>query len=69
MNDEKPKQIEFGKLQVGNQFFLANPVNVPSNAVYTKINTQKDNAGKWANAKNLFGVVTFVQYDKRVWKK
>ena len=34
-----------------------------------KINTQKDNDGKWANAKNAFGLVTFVQYDKRVWKK
>jgi hypothetical protein len=39
------------------------------NAAYTKINTQKDQDGKWANAKNAFGLITFVQYDKRVWKK
>lgn len=69
MNDDKVKQVEFGKLQVGSKFFLGNPMNLPENAAYTKINTQKDNGGKWANAKNVFGMVTFVQYDKRVWKK
>jgi len=31
--------------------------------------TQKGTDGKWANAKNALGLVTFVQYDKRVWKK
>lgn len=69
MNDEKIKQVEFGKLTIGSQFYLGNPINLNENAAYTKINTQKDDAGKWANAKNMFGMVTFVQYDKRVWKK
>lgn len=69
MNDDKTKQIEFGKLHVGSQFFLANPQNLTNTATYTKINTQKNQDGKWANAKNGFGLVTFVQYDKRVWTK
>ena len=69
MNEDKAKQVEFGKLQVGSKFFLGNPINLVDTAAYTKINTQKSNDGKWANAKSVFGMVTFVQYDKRVWTK
>lgn len=66
---EGPKMVEFGKLDVGGKFYLGNPDGLNENAAYTKINTQKDTSGKWTNAKNAFGLVTFVQYDKRVWKK
>lgn len=39
------------------------------NAAYTKIVSQKDSDGKWSNATNVFGLRTFVQYDKRIWVK
>lgn len=68
-NNEGPRMVEFGKLELGNKFFLGNPDALTENAAYTKIVSQKDGSGKWANAKNAFGLVTFVQYDKRVWKK
>lgn len=68
-NDNGPKMVEFGKLEIGSKFFLGNPESLTENSAYTKINTQKDQNGKWANAKNAFGLITFVQYDKRVWKK
>lgn len=68
-NNENTKMLEFGRLEVGGKFYLSNPSNLTETAAYTKINTQKDPSGKWANAKNAFGLVTFVQYDKRVWKK
>ena len=68
-NNDGAKMIEFGKLDIGGRFYLGNPESLTENAAYTKINTQKDPNGKWANAKNAFGLVTFVQYDKRVWKK
>lgn len=61
--------LEFGKLEVGSKFYLGNPSALTENAAYTKMTAQKDSDGKWANAKNAFGLVTFVQYDKRVWKK
>lgn len=68
-NNEGPKMMEFGKLDVGSKFYLSNPINLAENAAYIKMATQKGSDGKWANAKNTFGLVTFVQYDKRVWKK
>ena len=68
-NNDAPKMIEFGKLDVGTKFYLGNPESLTENAAYTKMTSQKDANGKWANAKNAFGLVTFVQYDKRVWKK
>lgn len=67
--NEGPRMVEFGKLELGNKFYLANPEALTENAAYTKIVSQKNNEGTWANAKNAFGLVTFVQYDKRVWKK
>jgi hypothetical protein len=68
-NNEGPRMVEFGKLELGNKFYLGNPDILTENAAYTKIVSQKNNEGKWSNAKNAFGLVTFVQYDKRVWKK
>ena len=68
-NNEGPKMMEFGKLEVGSKFYLGNPITLTENAAYTKMVAQKDSNGKWANAKNAFGLVTFVQYDKRIWKK
>ena len=67
--NEGARMVEFGKLELGNKFYLANPEALTENAAYTKIVSQKNNEGTWANAKNAFGLVTFVQYDKRVWKK
>jgi hypothetical protein len=69
MNDTKLKQVEFEKLQTGSKFYLGNPTNLPDNAAYIKMETQKDHEGKWTNAKNVFGMVIFIQYDKRVWQK
>jgi len=68
-NNEGARMVEFGKLELGNKFYLGNPEALTENAAYTKIVSQKNNEGAWANAKNSFGLVTFVQYDKRVWKK
>ena len=68
-NNEGARMVEFGKLELGNKFYLGNPEALTENAAYTKIVSQKNNEGTWANAKNAFGLVTFVQYDKRVWKK
>lgn len=68
-NREIAKMVEFGKLEVGNKFYLGNPETLTENAAYTKMISQKDKDGKWSNAKNAFGLVTFVQYDKRVWNK
>ena len=68
-NNEGARMVEFGKLELGNKFYLGNPETLTENAAYTKIVSQKNNEGTWANAKNAFGLVTFVQYDKRVWKK
>ena len=68
-NNEGARMVEFGKLELGNKFYLGNPETLTENAAYTKIVSQKNNEGAWANAKNSFGLVTFVQYDKRVWKK
>lgn len=68
-NNENSKMVEFGKLDVGGKFYLSNPINLTENSIYTKITSQKSSDGKWANAKNSVGIVTFVQYDKRVWKK
>ena len=68
MNTE-PKMKEFGKLEVGGKFFLANPVGLAEAAYYSKIVSQKDANGAWFNAKSAFGMLTFVQYDKRVWVK
>ena len=61
------KMLDFGKLEVGNKFYLAKPETVPETAYYTKITSQKDKDGKWFNAKSAFAIPTFVQYDKRVW--
>jgi|694.fasta_scaffold15267_20 hypothetical protein len=68
MSDETTKQIEFGKLAIGSKFYLTKPVESTS-AVFTKITSSKNDAGVWSNAKNGFGLTTFVQYDKRVWTK
>ncbi len=67
MSDET-KQVEFGKLAIGSKFYLTKPVENTS-AVFTKITSSKNDAGVWSNAKNGFGLTTFVQYDKRVWTK
>jgi hypothetical protein len=70
MNNETIKQIEFGKIIDGGNFFLS-PPETPADfrAVYTKVISKKDQNGAWANAKNIYGLTTFVQYDKRVWIK
>jgi hypothetical protein len=68
-NNDGPKMMEFGKLDIGGKFYLSNPSNLTENAAYTKMATQKGIDGKWSNAKNALGLVTFVQYDKRIWKK
>jgi hypothetical protein len=63
--NETTKQIEFGKLALGSKFYLAKP---SANALpFTKIASSKNESGAWSNAKNGFGLTTFVQYDKRVW--
>lgn len=68
MNDEiVVKQIEFGKLTTGAKFFLSRPTD--DRAAFTKIQSQKDERGTWSNAKNIYGLTTFVQYDKRIWIK
>ncbi len=67
MNAET-KQVEFGKLAVGSKFYLSKPSDNVS-AVFTKIVSSKSEGGVWSNAKNGFGLTTFVQYDKRVWTK
>jgi len=69
MKTDNIKQMEFGKLQTGGRFFLSNPVGQPDNASYTKINTIKIENTKWVNAKNFYGLTTFIQYDKKVWIK
>jgi hypothetical protein len=68
-NTDNARMAEFGKLEVGNKFYLSNPIGMNENAAYTKILSQKDSDGKWSNANNVFGLRTFVQYDKRIWVK
>ena len=63
------RMMEFGKLDTGDKFYLSNPITLTETASYTKMISQKDANGAWANAKNAFGLRTFVQYDKRVWVK
>lgn len=68
MKDENLKQIEFGKLSIGSKFYLTRPSPLTeAKAVHTKIASSKGESGIWTNAKNNFGLTTFVQYDKRVW--
>lgn len=67
MKNETAKQVEFGKLSVGSQFYLAKPTDVAIPLI--KITSTKNEAGAWSNAKNGFGLTMFVQYDKRVWTK
>jgi hypothetical protein len=68
MNDET-KQIEFGKLSNGAKFYLVKPVIVDERTACIKTQSQKDQNGAWSNAKNIYGLTMFVQYDKRVWTK
>jgi hypothetical protein len=68
-NSDSPTMVEFGKLDAGNKFFLSNPIGLEDRASYIKMTSQKDKDGRWSNAKNPFGIVIFVQYDKRVWVK
>ena len=65
MSETTAKQVEFGKLTIGSKFYLAKPAS--SALPFTKITSSKNEAGAWSNAKNGFGLTTFVQYDKRVW--
>lgn len=67
MNDEISKQIEFGNLKIGTKFFLSKPTD--DRAIYTKVQSQKNERNAWSNAKNIYGLTTFIQYDKRVWIK
>jgi hypothetical protein len=68
MNDETNKQIEFVKLPTGGKFLLSIPEIPPTQrGVYTKIVSQKDARGVWQNAKDMYGLTTFIQYDRRVW--
>lgn len=67
MNEETSKQVEFGRLTLGAKFFLSKPTD--DRGTYTKIQSQKDERGTWSNAKNIYGLTTFVQYDKRIWIK
>lgn len=60
------KVQEFGKLAVGQGFYLTNPNN-GTPPEYKKIASQKDARGIWSNAKTAAGLLVFVQYDKRVW--
>lgn len=70
MKEENLKQVEFGKLSIGSKFYLNRPnQTVDDKTAHTKILAQKSEAGAWSNAKNNFGLTTFVQYDKRVWIK
>jgi len=73
MNTET-KMKEFGKLEVGGKFYLSDSGSrshsgLADTAYYTKTISQKDANGSWFNAKTAFGMLTFVQYDKRVWVK
>lgn len=68
MKEENLKQIEFGKLSIGSKFYLTKPsLTAQAKAIHTKIASSKGENGIWTNAKNNFGLTTFVQYDKRVW--
>jgi hypothetical protein len=70
MSAKEYDQTEFVRLEKGKEFFMARPVEgqLPPQA-YKKLDSQKNEQGKWINAKNSFGLTTFVQYDKRVWVK
>jgi hypothetical protein len=70
MKEENLKQIEFGKLSIGAKFYLNKPsAGMEDKSVHTKLISKKSETGAWTNAKNNFGLTTFVQYDKRVWTK
>ncbi len=70
MNAET-KQVEFGKLGIGSKFYMTKPTHSAAaqsvSHPFTKIVSSKNEGGVWSNAKNGFGLTTFVQYDKRVW--
>lgn len=70
MKEENLKQVEFGKLAIGSKFYLTKPTPLTeAKSVHTKLASSKTETGAWTNAKNNFGLTTFVQYDKRVWTK
>lgn len=70
MKEENLKQVEFGKLSIGSKFYLTKPTPLTeAKSVHTKLTSSKTESGAWTNAKNNFGLTTFVQYDKRVWTK
>lgn len=70
MKEENLKQIEFGKLTVGSKFYMSRPTSQNDDkSVHIKIPSSKNDKGIWTNAKNNYGLTTFVQYDKRIWTK
>jgi len=69
MKDENTKQVEFGKLTIGSKFYMVKPTYLNEDKYHVKITTSKTETGVWTNAKNNYGLTTFVQYDKRVWIK
>lgn len=66
---ENIKAVEFNKIELGGSFYLSNPIALDEKSAYIKIMSKKNVDGTWTNAKTKFGVLTFVQYDKRVWIK
>jgi hypothetical protein len=70
MNQKEYDQTEFIRLEKGKEFFMAKPVEgLPLPQAHKKLDSQMNAQGKWVNAKNSFGLTTFIQYDKRVWIK
>ena len=70
MKEENLKQVEFGKLPIGSKFYMSRPTALTEDkSVHIKITSTKTDRGAWTNAKNNYGLTTFVQYDKRVWTK
>lgn len=64
------KNIEFGNLPVGKDFYTRRPrldsTGNDDTEIFKKIETLKNTKGIWVNAANRHGHTTFVQYDKRV---
>ena len=61
------KMLDFSLLQPGEKFFTSRLVALDNKAYYVKTATSKTSNGSWINAKNAFGLDTFIKYDQRVW--
>ena len=70
MNEETTtKALNFDALQIGDKFYVSRGQASLSEDPYTKVASEKNNQGTWANAKNGKGFPYFVKYDTRVWVK